>query len=278
MNRTEANMKIGTETWRLGTLLKTSGEIFFENILKWSLLAAIVYIPPVFVIQLILLRMPPLDAEAFSAALESMDLSALAALDFSPLLISYGLQLLLSLYTTVLVMGTVEYVNIWLQPEKTLPSVGTILLTALKRWPAAILLTVIFFVSLMICGMVGAMLVVLMLPVIAAMILFAIPVYNYALVATAIRRTFGFGAISYSIKMIRRRIWRNIGVVLLFVLISFLFGQLLEAATSAFYAPEGTEILMSLVSAVINVVSGLASIFMTIGVTLGFINQEQLQL
>ena len=76
----------------------------------------------------------------------------------------------------------------------------------------------------------------------------------------------------------RRRRGKTLGVVLIFQLVSAAVAYLLEMLTSSFVVLAGNVWLYSLVSAAVSVIAALSTVLLQIGITIHFINQEQLGL
>lgn len=277
MTRQEASAQIGRREFSVGEILRLSADLFFENIGKWLLLCAIVYFPTSFIVQYITLYLP-LDAVYNSLA--QGDINAILGVDWSPYLIYYGMQMGMSLIWLLTNIATAIYADRWLQADRPVCRFGEMMKESLRRWPAGMLAAAVLFLMILavitMSMFVGySMLPLLMLLLVAVMLVLNV-LYYAALCATAIRRKTGPGAYRYAAAVIRRKMGKSVGVTLLFLVIQMGLGYLLEMFTSSFGVLASNPLLLCFVSALVNVVSSLSTVFLSLGITIYFINQEQI--
>lgn len=277
MTRQEASAQIGQREFTIGEIFSLSAGLFFENIGKWLLMAFIVYLPTGFVLQLVAMNLPLEDLMSAAAAGES---AALAAVDWTPYLIYYGMQIGMSLIWVLMNLAAAIYTDRWLQAGRPVYGFGGMLAAAVRRWPggmltaAVLFLCVVLLVTMMMFVAVTALPIVMILMVGFVMLLMA--VYYISLCVTALRGKMGFSAYRYAALVVRRRIGKTVGLVFLMMLLNMLLSYILNALTSSFGLLAGNIWLYSLISALLSVVANLPMAFMGIGVTIYFINQEQL--
>lgn len=277
MTRQEASAQIGQREFTIGEILKLSAGLFFENIGKWLLLSVIVYLPTGFVLQLVAMNLPLEDLMNAAVAGES---AALAHVDWTPYLIYYGMQIGMSLIWVLVNLATAIDTDRWLQAGRPVYSFRETFLGALRRWPggmvtaAVLFLCIVLLVTMMMFVAVTALPLIMILMVGFIMLLMAI--YYISLSVTALRGRMGFGAYRYAAAVVRRRIGKTVGLVVLMMLINMALSYILSAVSSSFGMLAGNIWVFSLISALVSVIANLPMAFMGIGVTVYFINQEQL--
>lgn len=277
MTRQEASAQIGQREFTIGEILKLSAGVFFENIGKWLLLSLIVYLPTGFVLQLVAMNLPLEDLMNAAVAGET---AALAHMDWTPYLIYYGMQIGMSLIWVLVNLATAIYTDRWLQASRPAYSFGETFLGAIRRWPAGMVtaavlfLCVVLLVTMMMFVAVTALPLIMILMVGFIMLLLA--VYYISLSVTALRGKMGISAYRYAAVVVRRRIGKTVGLVLLMMLINMALSYVLSALSSSFGLLAGNIWIFSLISALVSVIANLPMAFMGIGVTVYFINQEQL--
>jgi CBS domain containing-hemolysin-like protein len=101
-------------------------------------------------------------------------------------------------------------------------------------------------------------------------------VYYMGLTVTAIRNEKGIKAVKYAWSVVRAKKGRAICLVAVMMLVNTVANMLLNSVTSSFYILLQFEWLYCFVSALLSVLANLPSVFLAIGVTIYFVNQEQL--
>lgn len=277
MTRQEASAQIGQREFTIGEILKLSAGLFFENIGKWLLLSMIVYLPTGFVLQLVAMNLPLEDLMNAAVAGET---AALAHVDWTPYLIYYGMQIGMSLIWVLVNLATAIDTDRWLQASRPVYSFGETFLGAIRRWPggmvtaAVLFLCVVLLVTMMMFVAVTALPLIMILMV--GFILLLMAVYYISLSVTALRGKMGLGAYRYAAAVVRRRMGKTVGLVFLMMLINMALSYVLSALSSSFGMLAENIWVFSLISALVSVIANLPMAFMGIGVTVYFINQEQL--
>ena len=277
MTRQEASGQIGQREFSVGEILRLSADLFFENIGKWLLLCAIVYFPTSFIVQYVALQLP-VD-EVYNTLMQG-DLYAITQLDWTPYLIYYGVQIGMSLIWLLTNLAAAIYADRWLQADRSAYRFGEMMKAAVRRWPAGMLVAVLLFLLILVLitmsMFVGYSVLPLLMILMVVAVLILIALYYTALSATAIRQKTGPAAYRYASMVIRRKIGKTIGLTLLLMVIQMGLSYLLEIFTSSFGVLASNPILLCLVAALVNVIASLSTVFLSLGITIYFINQEQI--
>lgn len=279
MTRQEVSQQIGSREFSVWEIINLSGGLLFEHIGKWLLLAAIVFLPTGFILQYAAMQLP---LNQLISLMQGENLETLYTMDWSPYLIYYGLQMGMNLIWIYCNLAVAVYTDRWLQSERQEMRFGEMLLTAVKRWPAGMLMPILLLLAVLAAAMltilVGTFLLPMMMILLIALTIGMTMVYYMGVTATAIREKAGASACRYAVNVMRRRRGKTLGVVLIFQLVSAAVAYLLEMLTSSFVVLAGNVWLYSLVSAAVSVIAALSTILLQIGITIHFINQEQLGL
>ncbi|MBQ7915884.1 MAG: hypothetical protein IJ315_03750 [Firmicutes bacterium] len=275
MTRQEINQQIGERELTTGEILKHAGGLLFEDLGKWLLLSLIVFLPTGFVLQYLMLQIP----DATLQALFSGDMEALVGVDLDPVMWYFGVQVGMSIIWIITHLAAAFYTDQWLQASKPIPGFGEMMKMAVKRWPAGMLMPILLMAASLVLStvmMVGVLVFPFLIFLIIGVLLLLSAVYYMGLTVTAIRKEWGLKAYKYAWSVARRKKGKAIGLILMMMAINSAASLLLEGLTSSFGILLQFPWLYCLVGALLSVIANLPGIFLAIGVTIYFVNQEQL--
>lgn len=277
MTRQEANHRIGSEYFSLGTLLKTTAEIFFEYFPRILIYVAVVFLPATFVLRMISEQIDLSWLEPFLSVetLTSPDaiVAAVEQIDWISVILMLVIAMAISAVGMLVDVGFAQFTDTWLQPQKDLPGLGEFLTKALRRFPAYYFF--MFLLTLVIIA--GACLSLFSIAsVLLAFVLmiFSLVVAEYGIDVCANRYRTGWPAFKYLWKVWKRRFWRTIFMIFVLAMIDYGVSILISFALDS-VGVIGNSVIAGVIVAILNTVQGLANAFLTIGATLQFINQEQ---
>lgn len=275
MTRKEANQSILNEAWGLGTILKTTFEVFFENIPKWLILGAVIAFPVSFLISYISTFIPVPDLNAVLANITVQGPEGLAEIDWSPFYLRLLIQFVSTFFFVLFEVSVCIYTDTWLQVNKPEPTVSELLSKALKRWPAVILTLLLFAGAVLAAALLSAFLMMFVGFLLIFLVLGGILIYQFSLTSASIRGKKAVSAVRYAIDILKKKPGSTILIVLVVTLIQFLMTTLINQAASALLFRQGQEFAFSLVSGLFSVIGELPTAFSIIAITLHFVNTEQ---
>ena len=150
MTRQEVSQQIGSREFSVWEIIKLSGGLLFEHIGKWLLLAAIVFLPTGVILQYAAMQLP---LNQLISLMQGENLETLYTMDWSPYLIYYGLQMGMNLIWIYCNLAVAVYTDRWLQSERQEMRFGEMLLTAVKRWPAGMLMPILLLLAVLAAAM-----------------------------------------------------------------------------------------------------------------------------
>ncbi len=281
MTREEVSTELGRMEFTTGQILGISGRILFENMGMWLLFSLVVFLPTGALLQALSLQIP---TKELLKMLQEGNLDILSRQDLlKPILVMNGAQVLLMFVHVLTNIAACLFTDKWLQKSAALPTIGILAEDTLKKWPRALLITLIY-----ILGVAGYLLFTvltasfgLVFLLLFALILLAAYwsfLYYYSVSATSIRPYVGMAAFKFASSMIRRRKSLAIGLILTCILINALFSALLQLLTTSFTVLIVHPVLLCVASGLVSVVANLPNFLISIAATIYLVNQEQFSL
>ena len=163
MTRQEVSQQIGSREFSVWEIIKLSGGLYCLSISENGFCWRQSYLLPTGVILQYAAMQLPLNQ--LIGLMQGENLETLYTMDRSPVsLIHHGLQMGMNLIWIYCNLAVAVYTDRWLQSERQEMRFGEMLLTAVKRWPAGMLMPILLLLAVLAAAMMTILVGTFLLP------------------------------------------------------------------------------------------------------------------